>query len=153
MLSRDTWGQHPTYSRHSAALTLVRKPLHKPVQMHTLLHQHDCLHCLAERMGSGIFMPILNSASWTYGVCYPTAIQLLRLIHLGSAPEMFWYQLTGAQRNWAQWGPVDTSADYPLFSSAKARRGRKFEHKDSVQIAVALVREGNQGQARTGRTN
>uniref|UniRef100_A0A3Q3WAH6 Uncharacterized protein n=1 Tax=Mola mola TaxID=94237 RepID=A0A3Q3WAH6_MOLML len=118
MLSRDTWGQHPTYSRHSAALTLVRKPLHKPVQMHTLLHQHDCLHCLAERM-----------------VCYPTAIQLLRLIHLGS-------------RNWAQWGPVDTSAIYPLFSSAKARRGRKFEHKDSVQIAVALVREGNQDLAR-----
>lgn len=33
----------------------------------------------------------------------------------------------------------------PLLFS-KARRGRKFEHEDSVQIAVTLAREGNQGQ-------
>lgn len=59
--------------------------------------------------------------------------------HLGSGPETFWYQLSGTQRNQ---GPIDTSAFNPLFCSGKARRGRKFKHEDSVQIAVTLAREG-----------
>ncbi len=54
---------------------------------------------------------------------------------------MIWHQLSGAQRNWAQWGPMDPSAQSPLLFS-KAWRGRKFEHEDSVQIAVTLAREG-----------
>lgn len=54
MLSRDRWGQHPTYSRHSEALTLVRKPLHRLVHMHTPHGQSDCLHsagCIASVLG------------------------------------------------------------------------------------------------------
>lgn len=66
-------------------------------------------------------------------------------IHLGSGPETFWYQLSGTQRNQ---GPIDTSAFNPLFCSGKARRGRKFKHEDSVQIAVTLAREG--GESRLG---
>lgn len=33
----------------------------------------------------------------------------------------------------------------PLLFS-KARRGHKFEHEDSAQIALTLASEGNQGQ-------
>lgn len=157
MLSRDGWGQHPTYSRHIEALTLVRKPRRRLVHVRTPHGWRDCLHtvgpdCVAsvpggERMVSGIFMPLLNSPLWTYGVCYSAEIHLLLLllIHLGLAPETFWHQLSRARRNR---GPIDTSAFNPLFCSGKARRGRKFKHEDSVQIAVTLAREGNQGQDR-----
>lgn len=51
MLSRDRWGQHPTYSRHSEALTLVRKAPSadsrtrtRTQNMHTCVYQCDSLH-------------------------------------------------------------------------------------------------------------
>lgn len=73
MLSRDRWGQHPTYSRHSEALTLVRKLLRRLKPTHTQMRTHitsvivsmqqaQTMH-LEEEMGSCAFMPMLNSAS------------------------------------------------------------------------------------------
>lgn len=61
MLSKDRWGQHPTYSHHSEALTLVRK---LSAQTRALAHTHTrmqtrrhckcgCLHAAGPDQGRG----------------------------------------------------------------------------------------------------
>ena len=55
---------------------------------------------------------------------------------------MIWHQLSGAQKELRSMGPNGSlRLQSPLLFS-KARRGRKFEHEDSVQIAVTLASEG-----------
>lgn len=49
-------------------------------------------------------------------------------------------------------GTVGPSALNPLFCSTKTIEGHKYEHEDSVQIAVTLVRGWNQGQGRVKKS-
>lgn len=154
----DGWGQHPTYSRHVEALTLVRKARRGPAHI-----SHTAPGCRpglsAERTASGIFMPLLNSTLWTsYGVCYSAEIcHLLPLLLLLPylQPDTFgigpWDILVSIRRTQRNRGPIDTSAFNPLFCSGKAGRGRKFKHEDSVQIAVTLAREEGESRLEEGK--
>lgn len=123
-----TYALRHTARLHGLSSWLRGRPL--VFSCHCLIPHYERMECVT---------PQRSSASSLSSSSTPCPI------HLGSGPETFWYQLSGTQRNQ---GPIDTSAFNPLFCSGKARRGRKFKHEDSVQIAVTLAREG--GESRLG---
>lgn len=130
MLSRDRWGQHPTYSRHSEALTLVRKPLRR------LAHAHA--HTTLPVWLSPYRKPRLCSLSvWQRGWALEFSCQRLILYHgLFSDPppplpdifrdvlayEMFWHQLSGAQRNWLDGAQCILLSSIPSFVQQSQER-------------------------------
>lgn len=150
MLSRDRWGQHPTYSRHSEALTIVRKALwrHEPTHMYT----HSTASCTKSWLCSmGTFHTNLLFQIMKIWSILLHILHLYLLILLRMAPVKIWHQLSSVWKNWAWWGPMDSSTFNPFFCSGKPAEVINLNLKTARKLESHLKVKGI--KARRGNRN